>query len=147
MFSAQELEWLKALIETMRGKGYKYYVAQTVTENNNDSDVIVVFSKEPITSNGLYSFTVTNGVMYTLDSSGYSAYQGGDARTKVSTYSGRLNIADTEFVYTNAESTGTSIQPDIRYTGGVLSENSQAGFYLLTLCFLVAVVFNLFRGR
>lgn len=147
MFSAQELEWLKALIETMRGKGYMHYVAHTVTQNNNDSDVVVIFSQEPIIGNGLYRFTVADGVMYTLDSSGYSAYGDNDARTKVSSYSGNLNVADTEFVYTNAEYSGTTLQPDIRYTGGVISETNQAGFYLLTLLFLVVVVLNIFRGR
>ena len=146
MFSAQELEYIKALIETMRGKGYNYYVAHTVTENNNDSDVVVIFSQEPITGNGLYNFTVTDGIQYTVDSSGYNTYGGGDARTQVSSRSGNISIADTEFIYTNAEYSGTSLQPDIRTTGGVISETNQASFYMLTLFFLVVVVFSIFRG-
>lgn len=147
MFSAQELEWIKALIETMRQKGYNNYVAHTITENNNDIDVAIYFSQQPITGNSLYNFTITGGLKYTLDSNGYNSYGSNEARTKVSNYSGDIDVSRTEFVYTNAEYTGTSIQPDIRYSGGVLSETSQASFYLLTLCFLVAVVLRVFGSR
>ncbi len=147
MFSAQELEWLKALVETMRGKGYKYYVAYTVTETNNDSDAIVVFSETPIVGNGLYSFTVNKGVRYTLDSSGYSSYQGGDARTKVDTYTGNLRVADTEFVYTNAEYAGSTLQPDIRTIGGTVGESIQTSGVFITMLFLVVVFYRLFGSR
>ena len=147
MFSAQELEWIKALIETMRQKGYKYYVAHTITENNNDIDVVVYFSEQPITGNGLYNFTITGGIRYSLDSSGYYSNDSNEARTKVSNYSGNINVSRTEFVYTNAEYSGTSIQPDIRQLGGVINETGQAVFHLVTLCFLVAVVLRFFGSR
>lgn len=147
MFSAQELEWIEALIETMRGKGYKYYVAHTVTENNNDADAVVVFSKEPVVGNGLYSFTVSEGVRYTLDSSGYSSYQGGGARTAVDAYSGRLNVADTEFVYTNAQYAGSTLQPDIRMTGGVAYESTQTATILVAMLLLFVVFYRLFGGK
>ena len=44
MFSAQETQWLQSIIEAMHNQGYKYYLARTVTENNNEYDVLVVFS-------------------------------------------------------------------------------------------------------
>lgn len=145
MFSATELEWVKALIETMRGKGYRYYVAQTVTESNNDTDVIVVFSKSPIVGNSLYSYTVTDGVRYSLDSNGYSSYSGGGARTKVDAYSGTISVSNTEFVYTNAEFSGSTVQPDIRTTGGVTGEGIQTGVIVLTIVLLVTILFRIFR--
>ena len=145
MFTTAEEQWLKALIETMRGKGYKSYVAYTVTENNNDTDVIVIFSKETITGTGLYSFTVTDGVMYSFDSSGYSTYNGSEARTSVGTFSGNLSVDQYEHVYTNAEFNGTTLQPDIRLTGGAAYETNQASFYILVLFFLVSVAFRIFR--
>lgn len=147
MFSAQELEWIEALIETMREKGYKYYVAHTVTESDNDTDAVVVFSQEPILGNGLYNFTVSEGVRYTLNSSGYSSYQGGGARTTVDTYSGSLNVNNTEFVYTNAEYSGSTLQPDIRMTGGVADESIQTSGLLIAMLFLTVVFFRLFGNR
>lgn len=147
MFSAQELEWVKALIETMREKGFNYYVAQTVTSNNNDIDVMVYFSKQPIIGNSLYNFTVNGGVVYSLDSSGYYSNDTNESRTKVLPFSGNLVVARTEFVYTNAEYIGSTLQPDIRQCGGVINETGQAVFHLVTLCFLVAVVLRFFGSR
>lgn len=146
MFTQTELDWVKALVETMRGKGYKYYVAQTVTENNNDIDVIVVFSKKSIGGDGLYRYTISEGVRYSLDSNGFSSYSGGGVRTTVDSFSGVLDISNTEFVYTNAEFSGSTIQPDLRTTGGgVTGESIQTGVFLLTLVLLVTVLFRVFR--
>ena len=86
MFSAQETQWLQSIIEAMHNQGYKYYLARTVTENNNEYDVLVVFSESPIIGNGLYSYKIVDGVVYSFDSSGYSSYNNNNARVAVSSF-------------------------------------------------------------
>lgn len=88
MFTAQELEYLKALVETMRGRGYDYYVARTVNESNNLYDFEVVFSDKEITANGLYSYSGCSGVIYRVDSSASVNYS--DAKVQVSDFLGLI---------------------------------------------------------
>ena len=144
MFTAQELEYLNALVETMRGRGYDYYVARTVTESNNSYDFEVVFSDKEITANGLYSYSGCSGVIYRVDSSASVNYS--DAKVQVSDFFGSYNVPQREFVYSNAVFQGGTIQPDLRELGGVQSESNQAGFYLLALFLLVVVAIKLFRA-
>jgi hypothetical protein len=144
MFTQQELEFIKALVESMRGQGYDYYIARTVTEDNNSYDVEIVFSTVEIRATGLYGFADCDGVIYRLDSSSGRS----DLNTKltVSNFSGSYTVPSREFVYTNATFQGGTIQPDIRQLGGKLSESNQAGFYLLALFLLVVVAIKLFRA-
>ena len=144
MFTQQELEYVKALVETMRGRGYDYYIARTVTENNNAYDFEVVFSDKEITANGLYSYSGCSGVIYRVDSS--SGLNNYDSKVQVTTFSGSYTVPQREFVYSNAVFQGSTIQPDLRELGGVQSESNQAGFYLLALFLLVVVAIKLFRA-
>ena len=48
MLSSLESEYLKGLISVYKSKGYKYYIAHTVTETNNDYDVCIYLSKTEI---------------------------------------------------------------------------------------------------
>jgi hypothetical protein len=147
MLTAVEMEYVRALVETMRGKGYKHYVCNTVTETGNVRDIQLVFSTEPVTANSLNSFVVVGGVRYLVDSSGYAAAQGGHNRVAVSAYSGTLVVPDYEFIYTDAEFSGTSVQPDLRQLGGSENETGQAVFLLVALLFLTLVFFRFFGSR
>lgn len=145
MFSAQETQWLQSIIEAMHNQGYKYYLARTVTENNNEYDVLVVFSESPIIGNGLYSYKIVDGVVYSFDSSGYSSYNNNNARVAVSSFNGTYSVAQYEHVYTNAEFSGATLQPDIRSLGGANNVQIKAVPFLVVLLILVLVGFKLFR--
>lgn len=143
MFTAQELEYVKALVETMRGRGYDYYIARTVTENNNAYDFEVVFSDKEITANGLYSYSGCSGVIYRVDSS--SGLNNYDSKVQVSSFSGSYTVPQREFVYSNAVFQGGTIQPDLRELGGKASEGTQAGFFVSVLLVLVIIAIRIFR--
>ena len=144
MFTQQELEFIKALVESMRGQGYDYYIARTVTEDNNAYDVEIVFSTVEIRATGLYGFDNCDGVIYRLDSS--SGRSDLNAKLTVSSFKGAYMVPSREFVYSNAVFQGGTIHPDLRELGGVQSESNQAGFYLLALFLLVVVAIKLFRA-
>lgn len=152
MFTAVEMDYVSSLVEQMRGQGYLYYIARTVTESGNNYDCELIFSKEEITANGLYSYRVTNGVRYRVDSSGYTIGSGGlggnnGPRVSVATYSGTYTFQDTEFCYTNATFSGYSVQPDLRLKGGKVNENGTAMVYIVALLGLVLFFALLFRRR
>lgn len=143
MFTQQELDFIKALVESMRGQGYDYYIARTVTEDNNSYDVEIVFSTVEIRATGLYGFADCDGVIYRLDSSSGRS----DLNTKltVSNFSGSYTVPSREFVYTNATFQGGTIQPDIRQLGGKASEGTQAVFFVSVLLVLVIIAIRIFR--
>ena len=144
MFSAVEIQYLQALVETMRGQGYKYYIARTVTESGNDFDLEVVFSAKEITAAGMYQYQVRDGVRYRVDSSG-SSTNNRSARVDVGTANGNYSVPVWEHVYTNAVFDGSILQPDVRELGGVTHEWQGAVPLLLALLVLVLFVFRVFR--
>lgn len=101
MFSTVENEYIKALINTYYGKGYKYYICHTITENGNDYDLCFYFSKEEIRAVTSSYFDVKNGLRVYLDSSSKSNYSN-LTRDIVSTFSGYVDVDVAEFIYTNA---------------------------------------------
>lgn len=150
MFTQVEMDYVSSLVESMRNEGYCYYVARTVTEYNNQYDCELVFSKEKITANSQTSYTVTNGVKYQVDSSGYTiggSYSSGNSgsRVVVSAFSGTYSFAETEFCYTNAEFTGYTLQPDLRRKGGGVYETTMATACIGALLVLFMFFALLFR--
>lgn len=72
MLTTNELDYVKALISTYYTKGYKYYLCTTVTElynSDNDYDLCIYFSKEPIEAVTDNYFDVKNGLQIYIDSS------------------------------------------------------------------------------
>ncbi len=150
MFSAVENTYLQSLIETMRGQGYENYVARTITVSDNVYDVEIVFSEKPITANGLYSYTVDTGILYRVDSSAYSQYQGGHARVVTADYSGSFVVPQYEFCYTNADfGTTAVVQPDITQltVGGSNNVALWSCFGVLVAVWLTIIGFKLFCRR
>lgn len=101
MFSAIEIEYIKGLINTYYGKGYKYYLCHTITENNNDYDFVIYFSKEEIGAINDNYFQVKNGLRLYVDTSARNTYNStsGDS---VSDFNAYITVNQGEFIYTNA---------------------------------------------
>lgn len=143
MFSAVELDYIKSLVESMRGQGYGYYIARTVSEQDNIYDAEIVFSTTKITASGLYDYSGISGVRYRVDST--TSYRDVTARVVPSSISGTYTVPENEFVYTNAEFFGATIQPDVRKLGGERNEQVGACVGLLALLVLVCIAIRVFR--
>lgn len=142
MFTSVELDYLKGLINTYAKQGYKYYVAHTITEINNDYDFCVYFSKEEITASNSNNFVIpSNSYVVYVDSSSrndnsYNPSTG--SRDTVSLYEGDLRVNVAEFIYTNA-SLGYNvidypINPDLNYAGTTSLDTHLVNYSLLFIC-------------
>ncbi len=68
------------------------------------------------------------------------------ARVTATVTSGKLNINDYEFVYTNAESSTATIQPDILADTAVTQSHFDGVSLVLLIVVLASVVVKLIRG-
>lgn len=151
MWSDVNKDYVKQLVLTNREE-YPYYVAHTCTYwgiNNSSSypTFKVYFSKEPIKSSDIYNYTFTGETMVynVVSNNANSNYH--NQRVTTSTYTGNLKIDNYEFVYSNAEYSTRTIQPDITATENI----SRAEYQGVNLIFLAVVlgiiVYKLVRGR
>lgn len=131
----------------MRERGYTYYVAYTNSNTGGyysyEPDLYFVFSKEKITANSAYTYTAPAGsVMYIVRTVNYSGGNGAvnTARVTTQTYGGTFTVDAYEHIYSNAEYSGTTIQPDILSEGVKQNEYLQAQGIILA-AFLLFVVF------
>lgn len=143
MWSDSYRDYVKALVLTNRDE-YPYYVAHTCSyfgsvSSYNYPSFKVYFSKKPITASSLYSYVLQDdSVVYSVI--GSSANNNAHAqRVTVNNIGGTINIDTYEFVYSNAEYSSESIQPDITVSEGVNQVEFQA-VSLVLLCFLLAVL-------
>lgn len=144
MFTAVELEYITSLIESMRGQGYDYYIARTVTERDVSSDLEVVFSDSEIFADSLYSYRGISGYRYTVDS---GSGTDGVKRVNVTSITGTYTVPQTEHCYTNATFFGGTIQPDIRRQGGITIDQNTALLGAFVLSMLVIIALRLFGKR
>lgn len=150
MFSAVQESFLKSLIHTMKEKGYPYYLVHTSRrDDSNQPDLYVYFSKEDIKGNGLYSYTISNGVRYAVNSSNYSdRYQA--QRISVGGIGSKVVVVPSyEHVYTNADFgiDSVSVQPDITLQEGGELRAAQTDNFLLLVLLLTVVMLFIFRWR
>lgn len=149
MWSEVNNKYVEQLVISNRGE-YPYYVAHTctywgVSSTANRPSFKVYFSKEPITANGLYSYVFTDTyVCYSVISSNANINYN-DNRVSTSTGTGTVIIDDYEFVYSNAEYSGETIQPDITATNGVQQSHFDAVGLILLTVLLATVVTRLIR--
>lgn len=131
----------------MRERGYSYYVAYTNTSNDDldryQPDLYLVFSKDKITANNAYSYTVPQGsILYILRTNNYSSSSHAVNTSRVTTqsYGGTFTVDAYEHIYSNAEYSGTTIQPDILSKGVKQNEilNAQS---IVVLAFFLFIVF------
>ena len=129
MFSTAQNDYLKSLIPAMRRQGYRYYLAYSDNDrdNNYNPDLYVIFAKDKIMANSLYSYSVTAGsVRYSIITSNTSynntAYRVTTAFVGAST----VNIDRYEHIYSNAAPVTDTVQlqPDILYTGEVYARET-----------------------
>ena len=153
MFSDAQQRYIAALVANMRDE-YPYYLAYSDFRygNSETASIYVIFSKEKITSRGLYSYEVPTGFKYSLITSNYSSYNTNTARTVVNSFSGGVvNVPAYEFVYTNADFTSSSVQPDINklYGGDYNAQLQSTNFIFIVACLTVMLldVFFSFRRR
>ena len=151
VISATEMQWVQMMVETLRKKGFRYYVAREVYDNDY-CDVELYASSEPISFDSANVWTVSNGIVYKMDSSpryySSSSYSGNSVVS--SSFSGRVVAAGYEFVYSNAEFEGITLVPDLRQNGGIAHDESQTAsganlFVLLAFC-LSCFAIKLFRA-
>lgn len=149
MWSTANENYVKFLVESNR-KEYPYYIAHTCTYWNVSGSSAypsfkVYFSKEPITASGLYSYVLpSNTVVYSVISgNANSNYH--DARVTTNVTSGNLRLDNYEFVYTNAEFSGSTIQPDILATTQVTQSHFDGVSLILLVVLLVSAVVRFIR--
>lgn len=152
MWSEVNSEYVKQLVLT-NYKEYPYYVAHTVTyidtiSSYNSPTVKVYFSKEPITINNSYSFTLpSNSICYDIIG-GNGSRNSQSARVSISNASGRININQYEFVYTNAE-TETQVycvHPDVIETKQLTQSHFDAGCVIILMVMLATFLIKLMKG-
>lgn len=153
MFSDAQQRYIAALVANMRDD-YPYYIAYSDFRygSSENASIYVIFSKEKITSRGLYSYEVPAGIKYALITSNYSSYNTNTARTVVNSFAGGvLNVPVYEFVYTNADFASSSVQPDINklYGGDYNAQLQSTNFIFIVACLTVMLldVFFSFRRR
>ena len=122
MFNEAQQTVIETLVSTMRKEGYTYYVAYTYTntsswsDDSNQPDLYLVFSREEITASSAYRFSVPAGsVRYICRSDNYSRYDDSVNSPRIASelFSGLLSINVYEHVFTNASFSGSTLQPDI----------------------------------
>ncbi len=129
---------------------YPYYVAHTVTyidsySGNNRASFKIYLSSEPFTTNDGYNFVSTGDtVVYSvIGNNANSNYH--NKRVSVADHTGNVTVDEYEFVYTNSETTGVCVQPDL-LASSQLSQTHFDGVGLILITILLAtVVFKLIR--
>jgi len=150
MFSTSQNDYLKSLVPVMRQQGYRYYVAYSDNDRNNnyDPDLYVIFSKDKITANSLYSYSVPAGsVRYNIITSNTSYNNTAYRVTTASVGASTVTVDRYEHVYSNAVPAMDTVQlqPDILYTGEVYArETVSAVGIVLTIGLFVTWFWRLF---
>lgn len=159
MFTQVEENYIKSLINTYKKQGYDYYICHTVTENDNNYDIYMYFSKEEIKAVSNTTFDLTNAIYIQLDSSnrndsGYNASTHSRTRLINSKVNSIIEINQAEFIYTNAinsyKTETTVLNPDLMLQGS----NSYGSVLFMGICiivlfitFLYTFISNIFRLR
>lgn len=149
MWSDSYRDYVLQLVESNRGE-YPYYIAHTCTYwgINNTSSLPafkVYFSKQPITATGLYSYVLPSDSMVYSVVGGSANNNYHSQRVTTSQYSGRLDVDNFEFIYSNAEYSSNSIQPDILATNNVSQAHFDGVSLILLIVLLTSVVVKLIR--
>lgn len=147
-FSTTQIDLLEALVARMRAEGYTYYLCHQNlnTGISNDPDMIVYFSKEEITGQTGYKYSVSaDSLCYRIRSGNASTnYNTNRYYYESVSKDTTVNIEESIHISTNAVFLTTQIQPD--YCLEVHQYETQGGI-LFTLCvFLLLYSFlKLFR--
>lgn len=150
MFSTAQNDYLKSLVPVMRDQGYRYYVAYSDNDRDNsyNPDLYVIFSRDKITANSLYSYSVPAGsVRYSIISSNTSYNNTAYRVTTASLGAFTLSVDRYEHIYSNAvpATNAVMLQPDVLYTGEVYARETLAAVgIVLTIGLFVTWFWRLF---
>lgn len=159
MFSQVEENYIKGLISSYRKLGYNYYICHTITENNNDYDIAIYFSKDEIKAITATSFDISNGVYIRIDSSqrndsGYYPSTGYRSVISNNNYNEVLSVNIAEFIYTNAvidyNETSIVVNPDIEFNASssyIATKFDYLLIFILLITFLYTFITSLLRFR
>lgn len=158
MFTTVENEYLRGLLNVYYEKGYKNYIAHTVTETDNNYDFYVYLSKDKITANSSHDFVLSdNSIVIYVDSSARSTSgynPSNSSRDLVSFFSGDLHVHIAEFIYTNANFSysliNEPINPDILMSGVNSYDNKIFSFglmFVVVSLFLYMFIKSILRIR
>lgn len=145
MFSQNEENYIKSLINTYHKDGYNYYICHTVTESDNVYDVYIYFSKKEIKAISRDTFDVTDGVYIQLDSSSrndnsYNPSTHSRIRVVNSNFTDVVSVNSAEFIYTNSvcnyDTSKTVLNPDLNLQG----TNSYLDCRFMAVCIFVLIV-------
>lgn len=151
MWSDSNRDYVKQLVLTNREE-YPYYVAHTctywdVTNSSSLPAFKVYFSKEPIIASSLYDYKISaNSLCYSVVSSNANKNYH-NMRVTATAYSGNLSINEYEFIYSNAEYSAVTVQPDVTVTDSVSRADYQGVNFIIIAVLLGVIVYKLIRGR
>lgn len=126
MFSTAQQEIIDSYVPTMLNKGYSYYIVYTNYNNgdyyNREPDLIFIFSKDKIIGSSGYRYQVPEegSITTRIRTSNYSSNSYADNSERLVTTSydgGYISIPMYEHIYTNAEFSDITVQPDIMQEG------------------------------
>lgn len=149
MFSTAQQSYIDSLLPTFAKDGYKYYVVYTNSlysgsyYGSTNPDLYFVLSKKSIKAKNGYSYTLESDSIFvscrTVNYSSSNSANNGN-RITVEDYTGNtLNIESYEHIYTNAEFSGVSLQPDIYLSSRGLN-NAYQQVISFSLLFIFAFV-------
>lgn len=151
MFSDAQQRFIASLVASMR-EDYPYYLAYSDFHSSGYDvpSLYVMFSDKPITASSPYRYVVPQGVKYSVITGNYSSYNSNNDRISVSSFDGgNVSIPAYEWVYSNAEYSGSAIQPDVNmlYGGDYNAQIQTVNFFLIAcaLCVLIYGIINSFR--
>lgn len=154
MFSTAQQAYCDSLIPTMRERGYTHYVAYTNTYTDSyyryEPDLYIVFSQDKIIANSPYTYSAPSGsIKYTVRTGNYSTSSSAvnTARVTSETFSGSFTVDAYEHIYSNADYSGSTIQPDILSKGVQQNEIMQAQGIIVTAFFLFIVFWKMATFR
>lgn len=151
MWTQQNKEFVKELVISNH-KEYPYYVAHTCTYWGNGSTygrptIKIYFSKEPIVATNLYNYSLSGDCkLYSINANNANQ-NSNEARMSVTNYTaGTVKIDDYEFIYTNAQSSATTIQPDITASYDVTQHHFDGVSLVLLAVILGCIVIKIMKG-
>lgn len=149
MWSDSYRDYVKQLVITNRDE-YPYYIAHTCTYwgiSNSSSypSFKVYLSKEPISASGLYNYVLPDDTLvYSIVGSNANSNHYNDRVTTTVT-KGNLAIDEFEFVYSNAEYSTSTVQPDILASTDVSQSHFDGVGLVILIVLLASIVFKLMR--
>ena len=146
--STTQIDVLEALVARMRAEGYEYYLCHQnlLTNVSNDYDLIVYFSKDEITGETGYKYTVPAYSLCYRIRTGNASTNNNTDRFNIETVSRltTVNVSESFHISTNAVFLTSQIQPD--YCLEVHQYETQGGILFIVSVFLLFYAFiKLFR--